>query len=422
MALLSSIGTAKNALSGLASDLGLTGWQLSTGKYNGCSFAHFTGIPLLENNALYKQGESLISSVNQITGSTLLASKDPNGFGNLSDTVLGLVKMTSEYIPQIAIKPTPYGIKANTEDVGSAGYEFKFTIVAIGADYQKAISNIERLIKSPPIDSNNLVLEHPTRGIINGITRCTYFKVIEEYSQWNGATLEITFRSEESNISKEVKGSYVKSVTQAILSGLGTITATNSALSELTTRISTATGLLGFGNRYSVAPKTFTQIKQLSSKTTGLNNRNLQSMNYIYKNSNTGASNITLNNTSSDPKYLPSSLAFPSQYNSLQGSLLLDEYYKYAKELIETVKGFGYNGESNNYINSINQSIATLYNLANLAAQTATSYTYSVPYTMSIHEVLARNGRGFDQASIVLRNNPQIPSANFIVAGTRVLL
>jgi hypothetical protein len=55
MALLSSIGTAKNALSGFASDLGLTGWQLSTGKYNGCSFAHFTGIPLLENNALYKQ-------------------------------------------------------------------------------------------------------------------------------------------------------------------------------------------------------------------------------------------------------------------------------------------------------------------------------------------------------------------------------
>lgn len=421
MSILSGIGTANNALTGLANSLGIDGWQLVDGKYNGCTFCHFTSIPLLENNPLYASANNLVSSVNQTFGTNILKQKDPNGFGNLFDTTLGLLQMTSEYKPQIVIKPLPYGVKVNTEDLGTAGYDFKFTIIAVGNDYKKALDNIERAIKSPPSGDTYLQLVHPEYGIINGITRCTGFRRISTINVWRGATAELTFRSEESNITGNATKDWLQLITNGILATLGTVNAMSSTLSELDTMITSTKGLLGIGNNYP-SPLSWTQIKNASAQTKTVQNQLLQGTNYIYKNSSTGATNITLNNTKLNTDYIPSALQFSTPYNGLQGALILDNYSNTCKKLKDTLLGYGYGGESNNLINTINQSIANLYNVANLCSQRPSSYSYIVPYTMSIHEVLAINNISFDIALSVLKSNPQIKSANYIPSGTTVTL
>jgi prophage DNA circulation protein len=421
MSILSGIGTTNNALTGLANSLGIDGWQLVNGKYNGCTFCHFTSIPLLENNPLYASANNLVSSVNQTFGKNILKQKDPNGFGNLFDTTIGLLQMTSEYKPQIVIKPLPYGVKVNTEDLGTAGYEFKFTIIVVGTDYKKALDNIERAIKSPPSGDTYLQLVHPEYGIINGITRCTAFRRISTINIWRGATAELVFRSEESNITGNATTDWLQSITNSILSVLSAISAISATLLELNTMLTSTKGLLGVGNNYT-APVTWTQIKNISAQTKTVQNQLLQGTNYIYKNSNTGATNITLNNTKLDTDYIPSALNFPIPYNELQGALILNNYFNTCEKLKNTILSYGYGGESNNLINTINQSIASLYNVANLCSQKPSTYSYIVPYTMSIHEVLAINNMNFDIALDVLKANPQIKSANYIPSGTTVTL
>ena len=422
MSILSGIGTANNALTGLANQLGIDGWQLVDGKYNGCTFCHFVGISLIEDNPLYASVNDLVSSVNQTFGKNILKEKDPNAFGNLYDTTLGLIQMSSEYKPQIIIKPLPYGVKVNTEDLGTAGYEFKFTIVVIGNDYKKALDNIERAIKSPPSGDSYLQLVHPEYGIINGVTRCTAFRRLSSLDVWRGAKAELVFCSEESNITGNAKKDWLQLITNGILTTLRTVNALDATLSELTTMFNSTKGLLGFVNNNYSSPLTWTQIKNMSAQTKTVQNQLLQGTNYIYKNSNTGATNVTLNNTALDTKYIPSALQFSTPYNGLQGALILDNYSNTCKKLKETILSYNYGGQSNSLINTINQSIANLYNVANLCSQRPATYSYVVPYTMSIHEVLAINNIGFDMALSVLNNNPQIKSANYVEAGMAVTL
>lgn len=416
------IQTASNVTSNISSALGLDGWQLADGKYNGCTFCHFVKIPLLENNPIYQIGMSAYATANQMFGFSPLG-EDKNKQYNLVDTTLGVISMSDEYYPQTVVKPLPYAGKVNTEPMGGGGYEFRFTILCIGQDYQKAISNIEDAIKNPPASSDKKYkLIHPTRGELNGVTRVTSYRVLSNIAVWNGATIEIAFRSEDSNIQSIAKKRLVQQIATAIQQALGLVLAINATITEIQTAIQTGQGLLGANRQYSA--QTYTVSVNTDTKIKSVSDSLYSNTNYVYKNSNSGVRVAQLDNTPINTAAIPKALSYSigTGYNGTQGDIIMGTYAKQCEELIAYIATAGFDQFSNNLINQINESVAALYNVCNLCAQTEMSYGYSVPYTMSIHEVLALNGMNLSLAQQVLKNNPQIPSANYIPKGLVVKL
>lgn len=430
MAIIGGQSIANNLLS----ELGYNGWALQNASYNGCTFSTFVKIPIVENSQIYQQAGNAVAIYNQTTGKN--SGSDPNSFGNLYNTILSSVQFSTEPILQVAVKQLPYSNRCNTEDLGTGGYEFKMTVVFIGDNYQKAESNFENAIANPIAGATYLKLIHPTKGEINGITRVTSYKSNTSLSIWNGCTVNVTFRSEQSNTQQLNSIDYVQQVLNTFNTGINAVKAIDAS-------IFTINSIFGVGvtSTFYAAPIiSYTTINAIQNSNTNLSKTLLNNIIYIYQSSNTNISNTTLSSSVIDYNYIPTSLNLNSPYTSAQGKIILQYYQNIANIAINLCLPTFYYDKLNPYpitptnpqgwvinptglnlgvygndiINIIKESIATLYNICTLLSPTTTNSTYTLPYEMSIRQVLAFNNLPMSQASDTLLLNPDIPSANYI--------
>lgn len=419
MSLVSNVTTANSVTQQLGSLFGVNNWQLTSAKYCGCTFAYIAALPILQSNPIANVAGNVVATVDSFTGGSLLGGEDLNGFGKLYNTTMGIVSMREEYFPLTVVKPLPYANKANLESMGGAGYEFFFSVIFLGQDYQKAVNNIENVIKDPQLNLGKFFqLEHPTRGLITGLTKPISFRINTAVNIYNGCMVEMGFRSEECNIG-DLRN---KSIYQKIFNA---ITDTMSVIQQINATIATLKALL---NRFTYqggkrnSPQVVNKIKTTLNQAVEVNQSLYQSTNYIYKNSETGVQNSELQSTPLNTEYIPKSLAYGVEYNATQGSIIIEEYNNQVTELVANLTIENSDGQLNNLINLFHESLALLYEYANLAAQIDYSYIYEVPYTMSLYSVLSLNNIPLNQAASVWKKNPNLQSANYITQGTKVFL
>lgn len=416
MANISALGTQATSLtSNLLTALGVSGWVLQDGKYNGCTFASFVKVPLVQNNPLVESGTDLFASINEITGFTY--GEDANSFGKLTNTIMGSLQYQDIPERQIAVKQIPFSDRCNTEDMGSGGYTFKMSIIFLGTDYQKALRNFENAINtSPKNPKDNLVLIHPVRGRIPGITRLLEAPQVTIFSKWNAATLNITFRSEQTNLgtSKATLQSEIQQYTNAIQAGLGVVTGLTTTAANFQAAVN-SNGRVPTGQTSNV---TYTKSSNLQTQANKLSDTLLNNINYIYKVAGQPTFQPTLSSLPIDYSKIPPSLNQSVKYASSQIAIINSFYRTQAQDLLLNLQISGFGAATNDLANQIYSSISILQNIAVLAIAVSPSINYSVPYNMSIRTALINNGIGLNQTQIVLNNNPHILSANFIEAAT----
>lgn len=411
--------TTSSVTSTLLTALGIDGWALRNGKYNGCTFASFVQVPVVQNNPLVQSGTNLFASINSLVGFTNGA--DANAFGQLYNTFLGTLQFSDDLMLEIVRKKLPFSNRCNTENMGSGGYIFKMTLLFLGPDYEKAITNFENAINNTPKSTkDNLVLIHPTRGKIAGITRVAAFRIDRTLANWNAATVNITFISEQTNggSSNSTVISTVQKFTNVVQAGLGTVTG-------LTSTVANFQALVNSNNRIPTGQTsnvTYTKSSAISTSTVALSETLLNNINYIYKTSNVGINNPTLDSLEINYNKIPPVLNQSTRYSASQSTIILSYYLAQANEVITQINEADFGINSNDLINEITASIAALEEIAIAALNIQQTLSYVVPYTMSIRTVLAQNSQPLNNALSVLLNNPHIPSANYIPAGMVIQL
>lgn len=413
---INSVTTGNSVLSNILTELGYNGWTLNNGSYNGCTFASFTSIPILQNNPIVQNGLNLYAAINEITGYSPFGS-DPNGIGKLFNTLLGTLQFRDELTPQVVVKQLPFAQRVNTENMGFAGYTFRMTLLFLGPDYQKAIRNFENAILNPPANANG-VLVHPTRGLISGITRITEPIVIDtSLAYWNAATVNVVFRSEQST-GGNLSVSTIQNFANALEAALAAIAAISASLAALGAYIQS-------GNRFfsgQSSNQTTSQYQSVATQTNSVSSSLFSNTNYVYQTSNTGVTNSTLNSIPIDYTQLPPALNQVETFAIPQGNIIMNNYITQCNQLIANIENLPFNSQANNLINAINTSIGALNDVCLTAVNYAPTINYVTPRLMSIRGVVAQNNIPFSNIPSIMALNPTLLSANYIPKGTTVIL
>lgn len=410
----------------ILSALGLDGWQLKTGKYNGCTFVAFVKIPILENNQLYRSGEDLVAVYNQSYG-TSQVSQDPNRADQLINTNMGVIQFTDKLITGTVVKQTPYTNSVNIEDTGFKGYEFKMSLVFIGTDYMKALANFENAIINPSkLSSQYLKLEHPTRGVIDGYTYVVGdLEIVTSLTYWRGCVVNVTFRSTLTPSQNKTGISTTSAVIQSVTAGLGVVSGLGSVIATINGAIKNVQSNGVIANNSTVttsANVTQTEYNQLASNLNNLSQKMYNSILYMYLYGNSGVNVSELNNSTLNYSLLPKSLNQQVSYKFNQASIIMSNYYKECQRIIAEIYSYQLQGLENDIINEIRRSISSLGLICETIGNTRTTNTYITPYDMSIRRVLSLNGIPLNKTKAVMDINPEILSANYIPANTVVNL
>lgn len=425
--LMNGINLASGITSSSGNAFGLNTWQLKNGKYNGVTFCNPDpagyGIPALNNGAiggLVSSYDSVTASVNSFTGK---AKGDPNSGQILIDTTMAVLDMRSEFMLQNAIKQFPYANKSVVENLGYGGWVHSFVLQIWGQDYLTAVNNIKNAIINPPDDASKNVLIHPTLGKIPGKTSVINFSFNESYNLWRGATVMISFLSQDESGAIVTPKSTTQKVFNAATACLGAITSITSAYATFKTTFTQVSNLL--------SPRTKnTQLKSISNKIDKSNKQLFESTNYVVKTTNTSAQISELTNAPIDYSALPTVLsgvelpALNSQtktYNQNQGLILVESYKNSILEIIAEVIALS-GGQANELVTALYESASKLFGLAIVATAEPVRYGYTVPYAMSLSSVLFLNNMPLSLTQQVFTNNPQLVSANYIEAGEVVYL
>ena len=391
--ILTGVSNANSGFNSVLQILGYNSWQLQDGSYNGCTFTAFTKYGAIENNPLFQSGVNTIASINQLTGSNLLGT-DPNGLGRLYNTLLTSLQYSTETFYNIVILKPPFSNKGNLQNLGTAGKEFKLTLVFYGDNHQTALYNLENAINNPPVN-NYKVLVHPIFGLIQGITEVTSFKIEDSYDRWNASLVNITFRSELSNYSQVPSLSNVQNILnaiQAILSLILAIEAELNVLSEI-------------GN-------TFNQ------NVNNITNNLYNNTNYGYKNSSISVSNSSLDNTPVNNNIIP---IISDNFNSGVANIILNNYNNLVFSTVKQLSQLN-NGLFNKLINSLTISVGYLYNFYNYILNNNSSYViYTTPYDMTLREVLIYNSIDVSLLTEKSLLNPDY-NLSYIPKGSRIIL
>jgi len=413
---INSVTTGNSVLSNLLTELGYNGWTLQNGSYNGCSFASFVSVPILQNNPIVQNGLNLYASINEITGTSPFGS-DTNGLGRLFNTILGTLQFRDELIPQTVVKQLPFSNRVNTEAMGFAGYTFRMTLLFLGPDYQKAIRNFENAVLNPPSASAG-VLVHPTRGLIAGTTRVLEPIIIDTSLAYGyAATITVTFRSELST-GGNVSVSSIQNFINALEAALGIITGISSSLAALG-------AIIQSGNRFfsgQSSNQINSQYQSVVTQTNSVSSSLFNNVNYVYQTANTGVTNSTFNAVPINYTKIPLALNQVTTFAPAQGNIIMNDYIQQCSELIRSLELLPFNSQANNLINNINTSVGVLNDVCVTAINYVPTINYVTPRLMSIREVVAQNSIPFSSIPSIMALNPNLLSANYIPRGTTVIL
>lgn len=438
-----SILTATTGLSSIAgsvtSALGLDGWQLKDGKYNGCSFAVFVPIPLLSGNLLFQSGTDAVAMYNSATGGV---GADPNGLGQLYQTNLGVLQFTDTMVQGKVVKKTPYTNKVNIEDTGFQGYEFGMSLLFLGDDYVKALANFEKAIATPPENPKQyMVLEHPIRGVINGLTYVVDYKVVTSLAYFNGCIVNVTFRATDTfgAIAKVPVLSTAQQIARAVNTALKLVNAIGSTVNQIQGTVKnvsnggllqpkTWNNLLTYSYRnitQSIESPTLlnkTEYNEIVAATQNVQDTLLNSVAYVMQYGNTNVKIAAISSLDIDYTYLPPALNQFKQYVLVQGDILLMYYTKQVDKVVALIDKYNVNKQATNLLLQLEQSKAVLSAVCNTVGNKITTNTFLTPYDMSIIKVLSLNNISLSQAKAVMDLNPNIVSSNYIKANTRINL
>jgi hypothetical protein len=427
MALVGTVNAVNSSINSLSTSLGFDGWQLSSGTYNGCSFAVFT-TPALDELPVYNSGVDVVANINQYLGGDQTGT-DSNRTGQLYNTFLGMINFSDKLITGTVQKQTPYANSINIEDMGFKGYEFKMSLLFVGSDYQKALSNFENAIKNPPTTPDKyLKLEHPTRGLIDGYTYVIGDpEIVHSLSLWRGAIMNITFRAVETpKISKSPYISLTSNVLRSINTALGAVSAIAGTIAIIKAQITGYLNLVQKPSRVSSSlgyrSLTSTQATTISTALNQSANKLLNCVCYLYKRGDAGVTVVELDNKDINYSYIPPSLNQSRVYNENQNSLIMDYYYADVKESIAVIESAEILGASNDIITELNTSVSKLAAVCDSIASQVEYQTYITHSVMSIRKVMSINNIPLSSMAKMMKINPQIICGNYIVPGTAVNL
>lgn len=415
----------------IASALGLEGWQLKTGKYNGCTFAAFVNIPIIENSMIYQAGTDLVAVYNQNFGKP--GARDPNRPGQLYSTDLAMLQFTDTLMQGKVIKDTPYTDSVNIEDTGFKGYEFKMSLLFIGDDYLTALYNFEKaIITKPSNPSQYLSLEHPTRGKISGYTYVVEGpQIITSLAYWQGCIVNVTFRSVDTQgvIANAPVISTARQISRALNAALATINALGTTVAQIQGLqinlqqgyFSSTSSTFNVSNTQNISI-TYTQYKEIQNEVTQLQNQLFNCVLYVYRYGNSSVKISELSSSEVDYNYIPRSLNQIKKYTLPQGDIIMNYYYKSTNNVLALLASYGAASQANDLIIQIKKSITNLSAVCQTIGNKITTNYFVTPYAMSIRRVLSLNNLQLNRIGDVLELNPNIISANYVPENTVVNL
>lgn len=429
MSLLDTTTGLASLSSNIASALGLQGWQLTTGKYNGCTFVSFVDIPILENSMLYQAGTDLVASYNQNFGTP--DAKDPNRIGQLYSTDLALLQFTDTLIQGKVIKDTPYTDSVNIEDVGYKGYEFKMSLLFLGDDYLTALYNFEKAIITKPANSADyLSLVHPTRGKIAGYTYVTEGpQIITSLAYWQGCIVNVTFRSVDTQgvIANAPVISTARQVARALNAALAAVNAIGTTVAQIQgARTNLQRGF--FSGQLGLIPQqdngilTYTQYTNLVTASAELQKNLFNCTLYVYRYGNSSVKISQLSASEINYQYIPKSLNQIKKYTLPQGDIIMNYYYEQTNIVLALIASYGIESIANDLIIQIKKSITNLSAVCQSIGNKITTNYFVTPTDMSIRRVLSLNNLQLNRIGLVLELNPHIISANYVPQNTVVNL
>ncbi len=205
MAILNSVDLLN--VNNFLNQLGLNGWQLQEGSYNGYTFtvaqSPFSLNGLVTNLSSLGQAGTLVGYAAQIANAGAMAvgavnplTKIPGGANSVSSTIV------DTFSRKVAIQELPNG-KDNIRSLGYNGNELIVMGVAWGANYMSFMNNNlvqmfysdEAVAIDPKRKANYHVLQHPIFGIVQNCWLLN-MRVIHNSAQWRSCMFELRFRTE----------------------------------------------------------------------------------------------------------------------------------------------------------------------------------------------------------------------------------
>lgn len=449
MSILSTGANLSLINSNIQAAFGLNTWQLRNGMYNGCTFMAVTllnsdiNVPILQNNPAFGGIVNATSTFNQFFG-TNIPGADPNRTGQLYDTTLGMMQCTDKIITGTVQKQTPYTDSINIEDTGFKGYEFRMSLIFVGADYMTALSNFENAVANPPTDpAKYLVLQHPTRGLIKGLTYVIGdLEVVHSMQNWRGCLVNVTFRSVDFNRQSKPPllntAQKIARAISAILNLIASISGGIATLNAFTNNLKNQ-GTLPLLNN--TEPSNQVIIKQVTNSGAGITenvqfqqiylaNNVLQTVSttlmnvlaYVYKTGEPGVSNSTLDSFDIDYSFIPTSLNQSPRYTLNQGGIIMNYYDSLCITSRAALDALNLGSDTNDILIDINSSVSAMGIFCEAVGNATTYNTYVTAYPMSIRRVLNINNISLSNMAAVMALNPQLQSANYIPADTLVNL
>lgn len=215
---MASVLGTESIVAELSEALGLNKWNLTTAKYNGCTFATFAPNVFNTNDIAnaFKNGEYLAKQ--------FFGSSNSNQNDILFSTSLGLMNMTDTQEFKVVRKNLPYANGDNLEYQGSGGWTMTMVAIFIGSDYKVAYNNFLNAVHNPP-PSEMFKLVHPVNGLIKGRAILSKISARSEANMRYAIVLDLTFEIESSQAWDQTTDNTTQIANKAITSILQTINA-----------------------------------------------------------------------------------------------------------------------------------------------------------------------------------------------------
>lgn len=412
MAIAVPILSALAQAEAIANELGLNGWQIQTGSYNGVAFHVVPSILNKLNQDLNPATGAIDSTINLLGIGSLSQNNENLPYGTKAVST-GISDRTHR---KLVIHRPPNNADI-FEDMGWFGDTFSIQGILFGSAYSQALNNILNGFLNDPnsTNPNRNVLVHPILGRIENVMLVDMQR-IHEPKMWRCCLYQFNFACTKP----------VAVLTQNISSTLNAINSTiTGILTIITGLLNTWGDIQALKHVFGSAGNTTTVEQALkNSQTSVINtcNTNVSITQFMVNNLKPiGYNNVQLSKT---PTFSITGLTqlyyFTSNMTPTDVNTLLTYSDNSINACIATLEVINVNPIYNSITALINlQSQMNALALALLNSYYGSTKLYTTPYDTNLFDVCFLNNLNYNsQSSTILKlNHNIIPSANYIPKG-----
>jgi hypothetical protein len=425
----------------IANILGLNNWNLLAGSYNGITF-HVVESGILASLERFNPAAGIVSSINgEIAGAgsskagTAINTNNalPYGTSTVSSTIKdqGRRKLTEHLIPGANFSVL--------EDNGFRGEYINVIGIMFGSSAIDAARNFFEvaLDDTKVIDpANRNVLVHPIKGTI---PKCYLESYTEIHSSETRKAIgyNLRFLTSQPTTIQSQKESVQSAIGKYVSAGVAAYSAVLASLGLaqlLFAKGRSVTQYFGLETVHNVTPSApqalyaIPQFKIDMDMCYTLANTGVGLIQLLYQNLSSGTVNATVESIVVNPQLL-------LKYNSVSSAGIINGVTKistiYANDLnalFGSIEDRGYGNVFREVIDGLKALLANVTNLGRTLIGNVYSsvFSYSVPYDMTLEEVLFNNNMDFNDPDLVNRvlsiNFPSNSSTNLIIKGTGIQL